>query len=316
MEQRAMLGTGTDSPTLGYTLVPETWEYTIYQSLVSHSGVRQCGPRVITTANGDQMHFPTAPDLRNTPSNRSDFAVAEGGTPAEMEALNFNEVVLVAYSYSSVLPVSRTFLVDQMTNLESFLPQYLGQDIARLTEEDLMHGTGNNQPQGVMAAPTGVKTAEAASKAAITYKELVETKYRLDSALFYAPNRMSWSEGTPMGGQLVWLMHPETWAEVLFIEGGDRRLALIPSAREGEPDRLLGHPVVMSPLVDKLGASKKVLVFGNFQQAYIVRQVGAFELATSEHVEFKANRIVFRTFMRCDGRYIDPKALSFLTTPA
>jgi HK97 family phage major capsid protein len=320
MQQRTMLGTGLATPTSGYTLVPETWEYMIYASLVSHSGVRQAGPRVVTTQNGDPMHFPTGPNLRDVPADRTHYAPAEGTAIAAggEHDLTFDEVVLGAFRYMSILPVARTFLVDQQTNLESFLPDYLAKDIAHLSENDLLHGDGGaNEPQGVLQHGVAANTVTVVDKDAVTYANLVEAKYRLDPALHNQANRANWSAGTPMGGMIVWMMHPETFANVLFIEGGDKRLALIPSARDGEPDRILGHPVVLSPGMPDIGTvSSKIILVGNFTQAYVVRQVGSLELATSEHVEFRANQIVFRTTLRCDAAYIDQSAIAVIATPS
>jgi HK97 family phage major capsid protein len=291
----------------------------IYASLISYSGVRQAGPRVITTQNGDPMHFPTGPNLRDVPA-RDQYTVDEGGTIAtagELE-LVFDEVVLGAFRYMSLLPVARTFLVDQQTNLESFLPDFLAKDITRLSEDDLLNGDGGaNQPQGVLSHSRTALTDVLTNKDAVSYADLVEAKYRLDPALHNQANRANWSAGTPMGGMIVWMMHPETFANVLFIEGGDKRLALIPSARDGEPDRILGHPVVLSPGMPDIGTvSSKIILVGNFTQAYVVRQVGSLELATSEHVEFRANQIVFRTTLRCDAAYIDQSAIAVIATPS
>ena len=76
-----------------------------------------------------------------------------------------------------------------------------------------------------------------------------------------------------------------------------------------EPERLLGFPVYTSPSVAVAGSAVKSVLFGNFPEAYIIRDAGGVRLERSDDFQFDTDQVAFRAVIRTDGRGSYGKAI-------
>jgi HK97 family phage major capsid protein len=72
----------------------------------------------------------------------------------------------------------------------------------------------------------------------------------------------------------------------------------------GQPDTILGKPVLTDPNVASVGLSAKSVVFGDFSQ-YFVRLAGGVRFERSDEFAFGNDLVTFRALMRADAALVD-----------
>lgn len=107
------------------------------------------------------------------------------------------------------------------------------------------------------------------------------------------------------GGSPVWIASPGVRAQLTGMVNkdgsvGDEALIYQPSARDGEPDRLMGYPVVWSERSPALGAIGDLCLAD--LSKYVIKDGSGPFVATSEHVKFTENKTVFKVFWNVDGK--------------
>lgn len=137
----------------------------------------------------------------------------------------------------------------------------LGEKLARALEKAYLVGTGAGQPLGVfVASPQGISVSRDVSvgAGAVTYDGLVDMKYSLDPAF--------WPRAR-------WVMHPNVARVVAKLKDSAQRPIWQESTRTGEPDRLLGFPVILSKYAPSTIASGNyVAVLGDFSFYWAVER--------------------------------------------
>jgi HK97 family phage major capsid protein len=139
-------------------------------------------------------------------------------------------------------------------------------------------GSGSNQPKG-MTHTTPVSTADFASplRAATAYQFVpcltslspAVAEVRMDPLidLFYTVNAR-YRAGA------VWAMNSLTAGAVRKIKNAQGDYIWQPSSIAGQPDMLLGHPVMIWESMDDVGTNKLPIAFGNFKRAYTLADIG------------------------------------------
>ena len=88
-----------------------------------------------------------------------------------------------------------------------------------------------------------------------------------------------------------------------------------PSLKEGEPDRILGYPVVTSAFFPEIKAGNKVLAFGDFSY-YTIGDRGTRSFDELKEL-FAGNGMVgFLAKERVDGKLVLPEAIKVLKMKA
>ena len=272
-------GVGTDSA--GGYLVPEQLRAEVERALLAFGGVRPVAT-VIRTAGGGDLDIPTVNDTSN-----KGVILAENTQVTEQD-VTFGQVTLSAYKYSSkMVRVSVELLQDSAVNVESLIGSLLGERIARILNEHFTTGSGSGQPEGIVTGATVGVTA--ASTSAITYDELVDLVHSVDVA---------YRQGAK------WMMHDQTVATLRKLTDNNGLPIWQPSMTEGEPQRLLGYPVVINNDMAQIAASAKVILFGQFRK-YWIRDVRRITLLRLNERYADYHQVAFLAFSRHDGKLID-----------
>jgi HK97 family phage major capsid protein len=96
---------------------------------------------------------------------------------------------------------------------------------------------------------------------------------------------------------------------------GDKTTLWQPSVQAGVPDSLLGKPVYTDPNMAALGASSKVVLFGDYSE-YWIRDVGAPTVKVLNERYADTGQIGVRVSQRTDGELADTAAVKALSTSA
>lgn len=202
----------------------------------------------------------------------------------------FEGIEIKAYDYRlPVIPLSLTLLEGSDADIQGAIVALLTEHIARgLTKLAL---TGGTAADGVSALVPKVVVATAASATAITYSDLVDLLAKVK-----APHSSQ--------GVASWVMNSATRAALMKVLDQNGRPIFIESAREGEPDRILGRPVVIDDNMDDIGAGKVPILFGDLKK-YVMRIVQGVKVRVYQEEKFyKDNCIGVQAFVTADGKLI------------
>jgi HK97 family phage major capsid protein len=289
-EKRDLLaGTGT-----GANLVPISFVRSLREHLIENSAIRQTNATVLTTTSGEELRVP------KTTAHPGGQITTEGSTITANDP-TFAQATLNAYKYTNLTSVSREFIEDEIVNVLEYLARHNGIALANLSGADFVNGDGSGNPQGVVDAATSGKTAAATD--AITAEELIDLQHSVVSG--YRRNS-------------YWLMNDSTAAHVRKLRdesggtAGTGQFLWQPGLQQGQPDMLLGRPVVTDPGVPELGTSNKTVVFGDFS-GYYIRDVGSVRFERSDDFAFDSDMVTFRAIIRTDGELVDENAVRALT---
>ena len=184
-------------------------------------------------------------------------------------------VTLAGYEYAKVIRISKTVATMAIDAFETWLVNMLAEDIARAIEDDIINGTGSNEPKGVEKAntwTTGTLISVAAS--ALDFDDIMDLIALLpngymSNAKFLCNSRMFYG----------------TLAKIRDAEGMP---IYVRDMEAGVGFRIMGFPVILSDYVANntayFGDFSKVI--GNLSQDIMVE--------SSTQSGFLANAIDFR----------------------
>ena len=202
----------------------------------------------------------------------------------------FEGIEIKAYDYRlPVIPISLTLLDGSDADIQGAIVALLTEHIARGLSN--LATTGGTASDGVSALVPKVVAVNAASATAITYADLVDVLAKVKA---------------PHNGQGVasWMMNSATRAALMKVLDGNNRPIFLESTREGEPDRILGRPVVINDNMDDIGAGKTPIVFGDLKK-YILRIVQGVKIRVyQEEKYYKDNCLGVQAFVTADGKLV------------
>ena len=85
---------------------------------------------------------------------RSPAALHDENEPITLAADSLRYVTLAGYEYAKVIRISKTVATMAIDAFESWLVNMLAEDIARAIEDDIINGTGTDEPKGIEKANT------------------------------------------------------------------------------------------------------------------------------------------------------------------
>lgn len=198
----------------------------------------------------------------------------------EMVRLTANPLMGISYATEQLLtdsPISYATLIEA-----GFRTEFA----AKLTKERI-GGTGVGQFTGVLNAGCKIEVSKETGQAADTvlYENVIKMRSRC------------WGYGSA-----IWLYNQDALPQLMQMYQAIGT-AGVPvwqtSAREGEPDILLGRPAFPSEFCKTVGDAGD-LILGNWSQ-YLEGTYQQIEGAESVHVRFLTNERTFRFVMRNDG---------------
>ena len=315
-EQRTIMGEhraqGTTPDTAGGYLVSAEFSNQLEAHLSAFGGMREAA-RVIQTATGADLHWPTTDDTFNEGE-----LVAENTAVADQDVL-YGEIVFSSYLYSSKMVRSSRSLLQDTNLFEGELSRQLAERIGRITNRHFTTGTGTGEPEGVVTAAGGNdldgNALAAGTLGAIAYDDLVNLEHGVDPAY-----RAS--------GNARFMFSDAVLKVIKKIVDSTGRPLWQPQSTGGlanrQADTVLGYPYTINQDMAGVGASEVSACFGDFSR-YIIRDaLGITMLRLVErYAEFL--QVGFLMYSRHDGRALfandatnstDQQPIKKLTQPA
>ena len=208
---------------------------------------------------------------------------------------------------------SQAMLDDVAFDIETWLASEIALEFARAEGTAFVSGTGINQPEGFLSALTG--TAEDGVRAFGTVQYIGSGSATGFDA---APDARlidlihSLKSGHRQGA--VFVMNASTLARVRKLKTADGAFLWQPGMVEGQPDRLLGYPVIEAEDMPDIAAGTFPIAFGNFRHGYLIAEHSATRVlrdpfTNKPFVHFYATK-------RIGGKVLDSNAIKLLKIEA
>lgn len=281
---RILTTAGQSSGTNASSVIPTDFYDMLIAHLIEVSGVMQCGPTVLNTGGGETLQVP------KTTAHSTAASAAQAGTIPSADPA-FSMQTLSAYKYGVLLQVARELIDDTAVDLLGYLAMQAGRALGNAFGTDLVNGSGNSQPYGIVNNAVGVTGATTGVAGAPSYANLVDLEYSV-----IAPYRQSRS--------CYWLAADKTIGGFRKITDTVGRPIWEPSAVLGSPDLLLGKPLVADPFMPAMATNALAIAFGDFSQ-FFVRLVGGVRFERSDDFAFSTDLVTFRAILRGDGTMVD-----------
>ncbi|NBC37688.1 phage major capsid protein [Novosphingobium sp. FSY-8] len=285
--------------------VPSELDRRIAEKLVAHSPIRAIA-QVVQTGTADYRKLIS---LGGTVSGWVSESSARPGTSSPQ----FAEIIPPAGELYANPSASQQMLDDAAFDLEAWLADEIAREFARAEGAAFITGTGSNQPMGFLGAP--VSTAADASRTFGTLQYIASdnaTGFGTTPDMQLIDMVMALKAGHRQGA--VWVMNSKTLSTVRKLKDADGAFLWQNSLIEGQPDRLLGYPVIEAAEMPDVAAGAYPIAFGNFNAGYIITERMGTRILRDPYsnkpfVNFYATR-------RVGGQVLDSDAIKLLKIAA
>jgi len=226
-------------------------------------------------------------------------ALTSEGTAATATEPTATNVTFTAYRYTKLTKVSIELLQDSNYDIwREVLAIDYAQAFADAENDAFTNGTGTNQPQGIVNAAVGKTTA---SKNAITADEVIEWIYSLD----YLHRQNA-----------VVMLSDSAALTIRKLKDTTNQYLWQPGLAEGQPDRLLGLPVITNNKLAAIGTADGIVgvVFDPRYYWIGVRRDMSVQRLDERYAE--EGNVGFVAHMRFDGRIMLSNAFKALKLAA
>jgi len=249
--------------------------------------------------------------------------VAVGGTSSgwvgetvarpETNAPEFAEIAPPTGELYANPAASQAMLDDAAFDLENWLAAEIAMEFGRAEGAAFIKGTGIDQPLGFLSTP--IAKSGDASRAFGTMQYLASGDAEGFSAnpearLIDLVHQLK----SPLRQGASWVMNSTTLAEVRKLKTADGSFVWQPGLVEGQPDRLLGYPVLEAEDMPDIAAGNTPIAFGNFKAGYLIAERSATQILRDPftHKPF----VHFYATKRVGGQVLDSQAIKLLRIEA
>lgn len=271
VERKAL--TVSSDPGGGY-LAPAEFSTEFIRDLVQFSPIRSIAS--VRSTGNPSVIYPRRTGITNA-AWRGETQAQTGSEPA------FGQLEVPVRELNTYVDVSNQLLQDSGASAEAEVRLALADDFGKKEGAAFVSGDGVLAPMGFMTDATIAYTANGhatnlAADALITLMYALPALYR---------NRGSW------------LMNGSTLATIRKLKDGQNNFLWQPSFQAGQPETILGRPVVEAVDMPDVASGAFPIIFGDFNTGYrIVDRIGLsvlvnpYLLATTGMTRFHATRRV------------------------
>lgn len=200
---------------------------------------------------------------------------SETGARAMTATPVFREIVPPSGELFANPAASQAMLDDAQFDVESWLAREVAMEFARAEGAAFVNGTGTNQPKGFL---TGTVTNEADDVRAFGTLQYVASGA---AGAFAASNPQDklidlvQALRAPYRQGATFVMNSATLARIRKFKTIDGAFLWQPGLVTGQPDTLLGYPVIEAEDMPDVGTDSLSVAFGNFKAGYVIAERSA-----------------------------------------
>lgn len=303
METRTAL---TETTTGGGYLIPVGFQKELETKLKAFGGMRR-NARIVTTATGNTLNWPTWDDTSNTGQW---LAI---NTDATTQANpTFGQVPFTANVASSkqvLVPVQ--LLQDSAFDLQAELSEAFAIRLGRLTNNGYTLGNGSTAPNGVIPQ---VVAFGSGSQLVTASGDTQSGNTRLNSiGVNDISNLISQLDVAYRPGA-KFMANQSTFDAMRKLKDSMGRPLWEVSISQGVPDRIFGYEYDWNADMAAIGAGNYSLLFGQFSK-YVIRDVLGIQVVRFNELYMGSYQVGFQAYLRTDGQLLQGAAFSLLVHP-
>jgi HK97 family phage major capsid protein len=297
IERRSLLDSSTPLPT--------SFIGQLYRYLVDTSSIRQANPSVFSTSSGENLAIP-----RSTAEGNATWT----GEGAALTAVDptLSSVTLGAYKVAKLIQISSELLVDTGFDVVGFMAEHAGRNLGIAVDTAYVVGTGTTQPTGFLAAAGGATAGFTAGAGTGSGVGLPTSGATQGADVLIELYHSVIPQYRPRG---TFIMNDSTIKVVRKLKDTTGQYIWQPALVAGQPDTILGRPVLADPNMPAIGFTAKPIAFGDFG-GYFIRDVTPIRFERSDDFAFGNDLVSFRAIYRTDGKLGDVNAVKTYVTAA
>lgn len=239
----------------GYLVAPQEFVTTLIKNVDDATFIRDRATK-FTVTKAASLGVPTL----DTDQSDADWTT-ELGTGGEDTSMRFGKRELTPSPVAKRIKVSKKLIRVSALPIEQIIQQRMSYKFGITGEKAYLTGDGQNKPLGVFTAsndgiPTSRDVAAGNTATAIQFDGLIEAKFSVKAAY--------WSKAD-------WLFHRDAVKNITKLKDGEGQYVWRMSVRDGEPDTLLGRPLMISEYApNTFTTGLYVGLFGDFSHYWIV----------------------------------------------
>ncbi|KLI64862.1 phage major capsid protein [Aurantiacibacter marinus] len=246
--------------------------------------------------------------LITTGGTSSGWVGETAGRP-ETDTPEFAEIAPPSGELYANPAASQSMLDDAAFDLEGWLASEVAMEFARAEGAAFVGGNGVDQPLGFLSSPTSLAGDAVRPFGSLQYIGSGDADgfdANPESRLIDLVHTMK--AGHRQGAS--WVMNSSTLSDVRKLKTSDGAFLWQPGMVEGQPDRLLGYPVIEAEDMPDVAAGAFPIAFGNFKAGYIIAERSATQIlrdpfTNKPFVHFYATK-------RVGGQVLDSSAIKLM----
>ena len=299
---RAPFGAGESDASAGGFLVQSDFASAVWTRAYDMGDILGRVFKLPISANANGIKLPAVDETSRVTGSRwggvQSYWLAEGDQPAGSKP-KFRLIELDLKKLFSVMTVTDELLADQSA-LETIATTAFSEEIMFMTEDGIFEGDGVGKPLGILNAPCLVSVAKDPGQAAATVS--LNNIVNMWSRMWIRSRKNAvWYLNQDVEPQLYQLSQTVgTGGLPMFMPAGGINNAPYSS--------LFGRPIIPIEYASTLGTPGDITL-ADFSQ-YVLADKRGMQAATSMHVRFLTDEMVFRFTYRVDGNPLWHTALT------
>lgn len=225
------------------------------------------------------------------------------GVSFPKEEPNFKTIELTAHKIATEIDVTFEMLRNSEIDITSYVMDLLIRRLGAEINALLMMGTGTGQPQGLAKAENVIKV-EAASNTEVKITDFIKVQTAMH------PDYV---------GGCKWFMNRSTFQAAAMMLDNTGRPYMVSEwdvVNNKPVYKLLGHEIIISDVMEGIGASKTAVVFANPTMAYAINVIADINIRQLQEVKYTDGIEVFAGYLMADGKVYNGDAVAYLNMPA
>lgn len=277
--------TVASDPQAGY-LAPAEMSTEFIRELVEYSPIRSVAS--VRTTGAPSVKYPA----RTSGTN----ATWDGELEESSEStVGFGMHEVVVHKLQTFVDISNELLADSGGQAEAEVRSALAEDFGSKEAVAFVKGTGEKQPEGIMSA-AGVEAVKNGHATTLSADALISLLYDLPATYRNAPG-------------FRWAMNGSTLAVIRKLKDGTTGQYLWqPSYQAGQPETILGKPVLEMVDLPDVASGEYPIIAGDFSAYRIVDRL-ALSVMSDPYTQARKGVTRLHATRRTGGRLLQPAKL-------
>nr|WP_245270064.1 phage major capsid protein [Nitrobacter hamburgensis] len=274
--------------TQGGYLAPAEFSTEFIRDLVQFSPIRALA--IVRDTLAPSVSYPRRTGITNA-KWKGETQSQEGSEPA------FGQTEITVREVNTYVDISNQLLADSAGSAQAEVQLALSEDFGAKEGLAFVSGVGPLAPEGIMsnADVAATTTGNAATLGTNPADLLIDHMYSLPAAY---------------RGRGTWLMNARTLAAIRKLKDGTTGVYLWqPSYVSGQPETILGRPVIEIPDMADIGAGAEPILFGDIATAFRIVDRLALSLLVNPYIRATDGMTRIHATRRTGSAVVQPAAI-------